>query len=190
MLTDKTATAARPEPELAPLVIGSPLARALHDLWVGHHSVAFTVTDRTERLEATATVAVHLARLAEMWVAVRVAHVRDRRPLLEMLVEQLPQKAVASPNFGTSWPADIHHWPVLELPAHALFGVTVTVGNNDFPVGHQIVVLPAAEDHPPLTSGSRSVTIAKADSELPDGSNHRLRLGDLPLAIAIAGAPE
>lgn len=169
-------------PELAPLVIGSPEARTLHDIWAGDHSTSAVIPDCNERFAAAATVAAHLVLRANLLVAVRVARSPDAAPLVDLLAEQLPVDLIASPMTDA---ANSNHLSPIKRR-----GVTVVFRSEATPRHHPISVCPASgvDGFYVHHSLGRVVYLMAEPADLPETMN-RCPLGEIPLDIVMAGAP-
>lgn len=176
-----------PTPELAPLVVGSQEARALHDLWTGSELSQVVLQDPDDRLKAAVTIAAHLAVRADLRVVLLVPSVQDRAPAVVGLSEQIPHRLIACDEFDSA----TIRLPAGWVPTVLASGKGVMVRNRPlFGADVAVVALDHREGTSPMTrrcSGVRFVHVA-GTSRLEDSPTAD-SLGDIPLDVVLAGGP-
>lgn len=142
----------RPEPP--PLVPGSPVAKALHDIWVGCRTAEVVIPSmseaaRSERIEAVAAVAAHLGARSDLPVRVAAPWHDDRVDLAWALARYLPRDTISC--------------PIAQHPRQPPGGVTPNPPNG-------LVLIGSSMTHSPYRTGpgivpGQAVTVAFADHE-------------------------
>lgn len=186
-----TLNSAHPEvgPELKPLEIGSPAARALYDLWSGHYLISVEEPDVDDRITTAVTISSHLAVRAGVRVRLSADDELFDRAVAGV-TEQVPANLVRLPTGfvpGPDGPEGPQLWRPWESPNNGLF-----VTSNEMPslFSYTIRVVLTSQPFERFNFPARRVVVS---GEAPQGehsvSTNRGLPGDIPLDIVIAGAP-
>lgn len=190
----------RPAPPA--LVPGSPVARALHDIWVGCRTAEIVVPSmspsaRSERIEAVAAVAAHLAARSDLAVRVAAMWHDDRVELAWALARYLPRETISCP---------IAHHPrqppegVTPNPPNGLAFIGGSMTHSPYRTGAGIVpgraVTVAFTDHESdeiqgqaWSMDARIVSVAPCSIVPRSFPRAELARDEVPFDIVIAGAP-
>lgn len=180
---------APPEPGLVPLALGSQEARALHDIWSGALLSEVVFPDPDDRIAAAVTIAAHLAARAGLRVVLLAPSVEDRAPAVVGLSEQIAHGLIACAEFYSATVRLPRGW----VPTALSSDVGVTVEHRLRPVSSDAYVALDHRDGAPGLIGHihwrRTVHVA-AERRLAGFVVRTTEgLGDIPLDIAVAGAP-